>query len=154
MNKTPKYLVLQWSFQFLVVLHVACPGMSPLFLLNNTPESPPKENIWGLNYSEPNCITGDKSKHAFQAIFSTLQRTEIRFCLRNTVVSTHKASLCSTASPAENSRQTEDQVQRWKQGQGGFFSPPPAPFSLLSSPLPSPHPNLEVDKAPETDSSV
>lgn len=75
----------------------------------------------GLNYLQPNGITGDKREHTFQAILSTLSRNETGFCMRNIVVSKHKASLCSTASSSENSRQTEDQLQRWKWGQGGFF---------------------------------
>lgn len=79
----------------------------------------------GLNYSPANGITGDKREQAFQAILSTLSRNEMGFCMRNIVVRKHKASLCSTASSSENSRQTEDQLQRWKWGQGGFFSPPP-----------------------------
>lgn len=101
------------------------------------------ENIpgTGLNYSRPNGITGDKREHAFQAILSTLSRNEMGFCMRNIVVSKHKASLCSTASSSENSRQTEDQLQRWKWGQGGFFSLllfPKSGFSSGSSPLLSP----------------
>lgn len=66
----------------------------------------------GLNCSQSNAITADKKEHAFQAILSTLSRYEIRFCMRNIVVSKHKASLCSTASSSENLRQTEDQPQR------------------------------------------
>lgn len=75
----------------------------------------------GLNYSQPNGITADKRELAFQAILSTLSRNEMGFCLRNIVVSKHKATLCSTANSTENSRQTKDQLQRWKGGQGGFF---------------------------------
>lgn len=106
----------------------------------------------GLNYLQPNGITGDKREHAFQAILSTLSRNEMGFCMRNIVVRKHKATLCSTASSSENSRQTEDQLQRWKRGQGGFFllllkllAIPLLPFPLLSSP----HPKLRAYRALE-----
>lgn len=106
-----------------------CADCSTLFCLHKRLSSSAlasvcTENIQGTgpNYSKPNGITGDKREHAFQAILSTLSRNEMGFCMRNIVVSKHKASLCSTASSSENSRQTEDQLQRWKWGQGGFFS--------------------------------
>lgn len=92
----------------------------------------------GLNYSQP--ISGDNREHAFQDIPSAMWRNETGRCMRNIVVSKHKATLCSTASSLEDSRQTEDQLQRWKRGQGVFFFffPPPSikHLLLLSSPLP------------------
>lgn len=57
--------------------------------------------------------------------------------MRNIVVSKHKAPLCSIASSLENWRQTEDQLQRWKWGQGGLLSSSSSPsyYYFPSSPL-------------------
>jgi len=90
-------------------------------------------------YSQLNGMTRDKNELAFQAVLSTLLTNLMGFCMKNMVVSKHKASLCSTASSSENSCQIEDQLQRWKWGQGGFFLllPKSGFFSGNSSPLPN-----------------
>lgn len=101
-----------------------------------------KSTELGHNCLQPADVSADKRWRAYQAILSRLPRNEIGLCVRNTVVSKHKAPLCFLASSLENWRQTEDQLQRWKWGQGGLLPLPPPPelpkpasSPLLSSPL-------------------
>lgn len=115
-----------------------------------------KENVWGqASITRSLMVSVEIRENMPFKLFSQPSR-EMKwgFCMRNIVVSKHKATLCSTASSSENLRHTEDQLQRWKWGQGGFFLlllPKIKPLLCSSPLLSSPRPKLRAVRTLENE---